>query len=121
MPPPSRRSDFEWEDAGGVAIVRFTTTTLRDDRIIRALFDQLEQQLVAMGRTKIVVNFAGLEAFASYAIGRLIALNDKLPPLGGRLAMCNLTPMIKEIIDLMNLRKRFTIYASEREALESFT
>src|SRR6478672_7273899 len=42
--PP--RHDFEWEDAAGVAVVRFTTTKLRDDRLIRALFDQLEQQLV---------------------------------------------------------------------------
>ncbi len=110
---------FEWEDAGGVAVVRFTTPVLRDDRIIRALFDQLDQ-LVNGGRNRIVIDFGGLQAFASYAIGRLIALNDKLPGQGGRLALCNLVPLVVEIIDIMNLRKRFHIYGTQREALESF-
>jgi anti-anti-sigma factor len=117
-PPP--RHLFEWEDAGGVAVVRFTTTILRDDRIIRTLFEQLDQQLVSAGRTKIVMDLGGLEAFASYAIGKLISLNDRLPPLGGRLALCKLPPTVAEIVDLMHLRKRFHIYATEREALESF-
>jgi anti-anti-sigma factor len=121
MSAPAPRPPFEWEDAGGVAVVRFTTTVLRDDRIIRGLFDQLEGQLVAAGRTRIVIDFSGLEAFASYAIGRLIALNDKLPGQGGRLALCKLTPTVAEIIDIMRLRKRFHIYDSERAALESFT
>lgn len=120
MSAPPARHHFEWEDANGVAVVRFTTTLLRDDRVIRTLFDQLDAQLVSAGRTKIVLNFHGLEAFASYAIGRLIALNDKLPGLGGRLALCELAPMVGEIIDIMKLRKRFAIYGSEHEALESF-
>jgi anti-anti-sigma factor len=117
--PPSRHF-FEWEEANGVAIVRFTTRVLRDDRIIRTLFDQLDKQLVEAGKTRIVMNFAGLEAFASYVIGKLIALNDNVSKVGGRLALCELTPMVAEIIDLMSLRRRFSIYRSEREALESF-
>jgi anti-anti-sigma factor len=118
---PSAKHHFEWEDAGGIAVVRFTTTVLRDDRIIRNLFDQIDEQLVAAGRSRIVMNFGGLEAFASYAIGRLIALNDRLPAQGGRLALCSLAPLVNEIIDIMKLRKRFQIYSTEREALESFT
>jgi anti-anti-sigma factor len=120
MSAPPARHHFEWEEANGVAIVRFTTTVLRDDRIIRNLFDQLDRQLIDAGKTKIVLSFAGLEAFASYAIGKLIALNDKLPARGGRLALCEVAPMVEEIIDIMKLRKRFSIYGSEREALESF-
>jgi anti-anti-sigma factor len=120
MPTPPTQHSFEWEEANGVAIVRFTTTMLRDDRIIRQLFEHLDKQLVEAGRTKMVMSFAGMEAFASYAIGKLIALNDKLPKVGGRLALCELTPTVSEIIDLMSLRRRFSIYRSEREALESF-
>jgi anti-sigma B factor antagonist len=114
------RHHFQWEDAGGIAVVRFTTTVLRDDRVIRTLFDQLDEQLVGAGHTRIAMSFDGLEAFASYAIGRLIALNERLRQQGGRLALCNLAPMVAEIIDIMKLRKRFNIYDSERDALESF-
>jgi anti-sigma B factor antagonist len=119
MSAPTTPHYFEWEDAGGVAVIRFTTPFLRDDRIIRQIYEQIDQ-LIAAGRTKILMNFGGLQAFASYAIGKLIALNDKLKLPPGRLALCSLSPMVAEIIDIMQLRKRFHIYDSEREALESF-
>src|SRR5262245_447021 len=121
MSAPAPPHYFEWEDAGGVAVVRFTTNMLREDHVIRALFDDLDQQLVGAGHNRIILNFTGLEGFASYAIGRLIALNDKLPAQGGRLVLCHLVPLVDELIDLMSLRKRFRIYATEREAIESFT
>jgi anti-anti-sigma factor len=120
MSTPSDKHYFEWEDAAGIAVIRFTTPYLRDDRIIRHIFEQIDQ-LLAAGRTKIVLNFGGLEAFASYAIGKLIVLNDKLQGPNGRLVLCNLSPMVGEIIDIMKLRKRFNIYGSEREALESLS
>jgi anti-anti-sigma factor len=110
---------FEWQDAGGVAVVHFKTTHLRDELQIRAIFDQLEQ-LVAAGQTKVVLNFAGMEVLASYAIGKLIRFNDRVQQAGGRLALCELTPTVEEILDIMSLRRRFAIYATEREALESF-
>ncbi len=120
MSAPTPAHYFEWDDAGGVAVIRFTTPFLRDDRIIRQIYEQIEQ-LVAAGRTKVVMNLGGLQAFASYAIGKMIALNDKLQGPAGRLALCSLSPMVAEIIDIMRLRKRFNIYDSEREALESFS
>jgi anti-anti-sigma factor len=119
MSTPTTKHYFEWEDAGGLAVIRFTTPYLRDDRIIRQIFEQIDQ-LITAGRTKIVMNFGGLEAFASYAIGKLIVLNDKLNAPGSRLVLCSLSPMVEEIIDIMKLRKRFNIFATEREALESF-
>jgi anti-anti-sigma factor len=119
MSAPAAQHYFEWEDAGGIAVVRFTTPFLRDDRIIREVFEQIDQ-LVAGGRSKIAMNFGGLQAFASYAIGKLILLESKLKAPTGRLALFTLSPMVAEIIDIMRLRKHFHIYDSEREALESF-
>lgn len=110
---------FDWQDVGGIVVIHFKTTVLRDDRIIRVLFDQLEE-LIGAGRTKMVLNFSGLEAFASYAIGKLIHFNDKLKAPSGRLALCALPPMVEEIVDILNLHKKFQIYPTERAALESF-
>jgi anti-sigma B factor antagonist len=119
MSAPASQHYIEWEDAGGVVVIRFTTPYLRDDRIIRVVFEQIDQ-LLAAGRSKIAMNLGGLEAFASYAIGKLIVLNDKLQPPGARLALYNLSPMVNEIVDIMKLRKRFNIYPTEQAALESF-
>ena len=120
MPGPTGRDFFEWEDAGGVTVVRFTTGVLRDDRIIRMLFEELGKLLEQSGRRQVLLNFTGVQAFASYAIGKLISLNAKLKPPAGHLALCCLTPIVDEIIDIMNLRKHFDIHATEQEALESF-
>jgi anti-anti-sigma factor len=119
MSAPAGRNYIEWEEAAGVAVLRFTTPVLRDERIILHIFGQIDQLLDA-GQNRIVLNFSGLEAFASYAIGKLIALNNKVQPPNGRLALCSLSPMVAEIIDIMNLRKRFHIYANEQQAIESF-
>jgi anti-anti-sigma factor len=112
------RHYMEWHDVGGVAVVRFTTAFLRDERVIRSVFDELDD-LVASGKKKMLIDFTGLEAFASFAIGKLLKLNDRLRA-EGRLALCALTPIIDEILDIMNLRKTFHIYPDERSALESF-
>jgi anti-anti-sigma factor len=117
MSGPSRQ--FEYEVTAGVLIVRFNTPYLRDDRLIRQLFEQIEQ-MVEAGQNKVILNFTGLEAFASYAIGKMIALNAKLVA-PGKLALCGLTPIVNEIIDIMALRKRFAIYDTERAALDALT
>ncbi len=109
---------FEWHDVGGVAVVRFLTRFLREEREIREIFDELDA-LVTSGRNKMLIDFSVIEAFASFAIGKLLRLNERLR-LEGRLALCSLTPNIEEILDLMNLRRSFHLYPDERSALESF-
>jgi anti-sigma B factor antagonist len=120
MSAPASPHYFEFEDAGGVAVVRFTTKAIRDERIIRSVFDQLDRLIEEPGRKKLILNFAGVEAFASYAIGKLIVLNNKLQAPAGRLALCSLTPIVEEIIDIMKLRRLFNLYRDEQEALQSF-
>ena len=120
MSPPPKHW-VEWENAGGVNVVRFTTTTIRDDRIIRSIFEQVDQLLAETGCNQLILNFSGVEFFASYTIGKLVVLSKKLQPPTGRLALCCLTDAVQEIIDIMNLRKQFHIYLTEQEALESFT
>jgi anti-sigma B factor antagonist len=120
MSAPQGQHYFEWEDSGGVAVIRFTTRAIRDDRIIRTLFEQIERLADEAGKPRMLLNFNGVEAFASYAIGKLIVLNNKLRPPAGRLALCSLTANVNEIIDIMKLRRQFNIYESEQEALQSF-
>ena len=119
MSAPQPVNSFEWSDVGGIVVVRFTVKVLRDEGIIRSIFDELDR-LLESGRTRMVMNFAGLQVFASYAIGKLISLDSRVKQLGGRLVMSDLTPIVDEIVDIMNLRRRFTIMKTERDALESF-
>jgi anti-sigma B factor antagonist len=117
--PAGKLHYFEWEDAGGVAVVRFTTKVIREDEVIRAVFDNLVRLVDEGGVRRMIINFGGLEAFASFAIGRLIALHDRLSKAGGELILCNLSPLVAEIVDIMSLRKRFKIRNTEQDALQA--
>ena len=119
MSAPQPVSAFQWTDVGGIAVVHFTVKILRDERIIRSIFDEIDR-LIESGRTRMVINFTGLQVFASYAIGKLISLDSRITQQGGRLVMSDLTPTVEEIVDIMNLRRKFTIMKTERDALESF-
>jgi anti-sigma B factor antagonist len=120
MSAPAGKQSIEWEEANGVNIVRFATPSLRDDRLIRTIFEQIDQLLIDTGRRKLILNFSGVEAFASYTIGKLVALNKNLQTPTSRLALCCLTASVNEIIDIMRLRKQFNIYPTEQTALDSF-
>ncbi|MFQ3593019.1 MAG: STAS domain-containing protein, partial [Gemmataceae bacterium] len=92
---------FEWEDIGGVAVVRFNTPYLRDEQTIREFFDPLIE-MAESGREKMIINFAGVESLASYSIGKLMTLNKKLA-MPKVLALCELTPIVEELIDILGL------------------
>ena len=119
MSAPKPVNSFEWSDVGGITVIHFTVTILRDEHIIRSIFDDIDR-LVESGRNRMVINFTGIEGFASYAIGKLISLDKRIKQQVGRLVMSDLTPIVEEIVDIMNLRRMFTIMKTEREALESF-
>jgi anti-anti-sigma factor len=119
MSSPQAKSHFNWADVGGVVVVTFATLHLREERVIMSVFDGVGD-LVTAGKNRIVIDFTGLTTFASYAIGKLISLERNIQAANGRLALCELPPIVDEIVNIMNLRKKFNIYKTERDALESF-
>ncbi|MCC6420397.1 MAG: STAS domain-containing protein [Gemmataceae bacterium] len=120
MAAPTTRP-LEWEDVGTATVIRFLTATLRDEEVIDATFGELNHLVATRERVNLVVNFAGVTGIASYAIGKLITLNKRVRAAGGRIALCHLTPIIAEILDIMHLRGLFLIQPSEGEAIQALT
>jgi anti-sigma B factor antagonist len=114
------RQAVVWDEAGSAAVARFTVHSIRDEQLIQRIFEQLNRLADEYGRHKLVLDFGGVEAFASLTIGKLVALNTRLRQLGGRLALCNLTPAVAEVIDIMRLGRVFAIYPTQQDALQSF-
>lgn len=113
------RTVLVWEDAGGVTVVQFKTRALRDEQEINRLFGQVES-LVGERACRVVLDFAPVEAFASYSIGRLVGLHRRLHARGGRLALCGLSPAVRKLLDTMRLDRLFNVYETEQDALQSF-
>jgi anti-anti-sigma factor len=113
------RNSFQWDDVAGVTVVRFTIRSIRADEDIVYIFDELGR-LVEEGHTRLVLDFGNVQHFASLTIGKLMALHRKLQHRNGRLALCQLTPVVTEILGIMRLEGHFHIYQTQEEALQSF-
>jgi anti-anti-sigma regulatory factor len=117
--PPSRHL-LEFEEVGPVTVARLTVRSIRTEEDITTLFEQLRGLTEDQGRLRLLLDFGPVQAIASYAIAKLIDLDAHLRKQGGRLAMCNLTPLFAEVLEVMQLDRHFNLYPSELEALQSF-
>lgn len=120
MPAPSVRHSFQWDNVGDVTVIRFTVRCIRADEDIHSIFEQLDRLVNEGGSTRLVLDFGAVQDFASYTIGKLVALHKKLQPPHGRLALCHLTPAVAEILHVMGLDRLLHVYQTQEEALRSF-
>jgi anti-anti-sigma factor len=111
---------LEREDIGEVTVVRLMTPKVLDDDIIRVVFESIYSLASDMRRTRLVLNLAAADYLPSMALGKLVMLNRMVQAGGGRLALCQLTPPAREILDTTHLSDVLSIHATEAEALQSF-
>ncbi len=81
----------------------------------RTQIDGLLEQTQA---TSIVIDFSDVGSIDSSAAGFLLNIHDRLDTRGGRLALANLTPGVRLVIDSIGLTSFFTVYPSLEEAVE---
>ena len=111
---------LEREDVGEVTVVRLKTPKVLDEDTIRAAFDPIHT-ISGLGRNRLVLNLAAVEHLPSMALGKLVMLNRKAQAGNGRLALCQLSPPVMEILETTHLNELLNIYATEEEALQSFS
>lgn len=87
------------------------------DRPFRARVDELVEQ----GRSRIVVNLAGVTYIDSCGIGSLVAKFVSLRRKGGDLRFVHVTPRSNRLLQITRLIGIFRIFESEDEAVASFS
>lgn len=81
----------------------------------------VSQSLVDCGGVpRIVLNLSELKFASSSFIAGLVSLHKKIRVAGGKLVLCELRPVMKEILDGARLKKLFDITEVEESALERF-
>ena len=115
----ARQSSRRWlqiEPVGDVSVVKFTQPDIVDLEIIRVLGEQL-LGLVDEGR-RVVLDFSRVKRLSTALVGKVVALHKRLNSVGGRLALCQVAPHLREALELLKLPRLVPIYDEEREALE---
>jgi anti-anti-sigma factor len=71
------------------------------------LADQIRKEMLAAvestGSKKIVIDFQPVHYISSAAFRPLLSLRRKLQETGGRMVLCNLSPLISEVFQLLRL------------------
>jgi anti-sigma B factor antagonist len=112
---------LERQDSGAVTIVRLKAPKLLDEDTVRAAFDPINALVGEVGRTKLVLNLAAIESLPSMALAKLVLLSWKAQAGGGRLALCHAPPTVAARLASKHLGGLFDVYATEQEAVQSFS
>src|SRR5205823_5930490 len=118
---PTRSASAPFEMAGDVAeaLARLRLHTSRTERGVliltptesrlhgESLADELTAELTATvqdaGAQKVILDFAGVEAITTPCMRPLITLAQQLRAKSGRLLLCNLRPMVAEVLTVTRL------------------
>jgi anti-sigma B factor antagonist len=67
--------------------------------------------------TRIVIDLAGVGYISSNVLGAWVACHKHLEEVGGKMALCNAVPAIREILEITKLEQLFPIFATQAEAI----
>ncbi len=93
--------------------IRISSGTLALHRSIRCLVEE--------GKTKILLNLAGVTHIDSTGLGELISSYVTLSNKGGQIKLVHLTERVQDIMTITKLLTVFDVYDNEADALASFT
>ncbi len=78
------------------------------------------RKLAETGKTKLLLNLAGVKYIDSTGIGELIASYTTVKRTGGQLKLLKLTDRVQNLLVITKLLTVFDAYDDEAEALKSF-
>ncbi len=109
--PAPRRRRIEVEEVGGIAVVTFVDKRILGEQNIQMIGDDLFRLVDGLGRRKVLLRFGSVEFVSSAALGKLITLHRKLQAVGGKLVVCDVPRDLREVFQILNRGRFFTITA----------
>jgi len=90
----------------------------RMDTVAAPQFQEACDPFLREGATAIVVDLTQLEYISSMGLGYLLNVNKKLQGAGGKLVICGLSGLVKEVFRLSGFNKLFPTYDTADAAFE---
>jgi anti-sigma B factor antagonist len=91
--------------------------SLFEESAVHAVSQQLHRLVQDEGYTRLVVNLAGVRFLSSNVLGVLVAVQKEIDPARGRVILCGLEPLLREMIRITHLDRVFETCNDEAEAL----
>jgi anti-sigma B factor antagonist len=121
VPKMSVTTRIQVTDLDGIKLVRFQDHQLFDERTVREIADQIAEALPNDGSPiRLVVDFSEVSLISSTFLSKLILLQRRIDGSGGKMRLCEMTPMIQQVFRTSNLDRLFKIDRDQRTAIDSF-
>lgn len=121
MPQPQESPpQLHYRNNGSATVVGFANPYLQAEDVIEKVGAELFDLVEGKGFTKIVLSFSGVRFVSSAMLAQVVKLHKKVAKAKGRLAICSLTPALREVLRTSHLDKMLEVFDSESAALAKF-
>ena len=108
---------LETETREDAIIARFPRPVSLCAEVAEAVAAGLASLLSEPGRRRLLVDFGNVQSLTSFMLGQLVKLNRTAEANGRRLALFNLPPYIRQIVEVARLNLILSLYDDESAAL----
>jgi len=102
MPEPQYRH-LKGHTEQGVLVLTITEPQLQGDTLVESLRRELRAAVIEPGAQKVVLDFRLVRSVSSEAFRPLLSLRRKLGEKKGRMALCNLSPVVAKTFQVTRL------------------
>lgn len=113
-----RHVTTEWAD--DVLILRFLAAKISEATNADEVGDELDDLLANPQLTRVLLDLDGVEFLSSAALNRLILMDQKLRPRGGKVKICSARPEITEVLQITRLDTLFELHPDVASGLASY-
>jgi anti-anti-sigma factor len=100
------------------AIVRFVDAeVLFEEAVVRAIGDRLDRLVAEQGYTRLLLDLRGVRYVSGAMLGRLASLQQRLGRVRGRIQLCGLDSLVRDVLRISHLEREFDLYDDEAQAL----
>ncbi len=101
-----------------IALVRFEDAEiLLTESGVRAVGEQLDRLVEEEGHTRLLLNLSGVRYLSSDVLAVLACRQRRLDASRGRIQLCGLDPLLKDMLRITHLDRVFDVCGDEAEAL----
>jgi anti-anti-sigma factor len=105
---------FRRREASGLTVIELLPTMNPEEAAIDRLGPFLARRLRA---PRVLLNFRHIDFVTSTFINRLLVLRRSIQDARGRLLLCGLNPVLREIFEINKLGNLFDVFHNERDAI----
>jgi anti-anti-sigma factor len=120
MPRDPTRWRLEVDHAGPIAVARVLNVESMTEDDVQALGDRL-LRLVDCGCRRVILDLGGAAAVTSSVLGKVLALYKRTKAEGGRVALCGVSPRLRESLEALQLTRLIPAFEGRDEGVAALT